>query len=56
MQFHSMGTVHVGCTRFSTSRESDDHITGVAGDRWFVLLDAEDGLISPSKRLFCRLQ
>ncbi|KQU92770.1 hypothetical protein ASD12_25875 [Mesorhizobium sp. Root102] len=49
LQVHSLGMVHVKCTRFFNINSTMITSTGIAGDRRFVLLDGQDCLISPSK-------
>ena len=49
MQVHSLGMVHVKCTRFLHIDSALITPSGVAGDRRYMLLDAQGCLISPSK-------
>ncbi|WP_024927446.1 MULTISPECIES: MOSC domain-containing protein [unclassified Mesorhizobium] len=49
MRVHSLGMVHVKCTRFFNIDNALITSSGIAGDRRFMLLDDQDCLISPSK-------
>lgn len=49
MRIHSIGMVHVKCTRFLNIDSAVITPAGIAGDRRFVLLDGRGRLISPSK-------